>query len=60
MLTLDIRIEDQRLRLFSTIACFGTAMDVVAEEIRIEHYFPADAATREWFENQEKSATDTA
>ncbi|HBY48956.1 MAG TPA: hypothetical protein DEH09_06530, partial [Alcanivorax sp.] len=50
MLTLELDIAGRRLRTFSTLACFGTAVDVVVEELRIEHYFPADDATRAFFE----------
>ncbi|MFT6339512.1 MAG: hypothetical protein ACJAUN_001400 [Alcanivorax sp.] len=52
MLALDIDLAGQRLRSFSTLASFGTALDVVMEELRIEHYFPADDATRRWFRKQ--------
>ena len=40
------------LRLFTTLATLGTPQDVTAQEIRIECFFPADAASadifREW------------
>jgi hypothetical protein len=36
-----------RLRLFTTLATLGTPQDVTAQEIRIECFFPADAATAE-------------
>lgn len=52
MLTLELEVAGQRLRSFSTIASFGAALDVVMEELRIEHYFPADETTRRWFRNQ--------
>ena len=51
MLTLQMMINGRRLTTFSTLASFGTAMDVIMEELRIEQYFPADDATREFFEN---------
>jgi hypothetical protein len=35
------------LALFSTIATFGTALDVTLAELSIEQFFPADDATRE-------------
>jgi transcriptional regulator with XRE-family HTH domain len=35
------------LSLFSTIATFGTALDVTLAELSIEQFFPADDATRE-------------
>jgi transcriptional regulator with XRE-family HTH domain len=33
------------LRFFSTIATFGTALDITVAELAIESFFPADAAT---------------
>jgi transcriptional regulator with XRE-family HTH domain len=41
-----IRIGDQRLSFFSTIAQFGSAEDLALAELRIELLFPADDATR--------------
>ncbi|KAF0803623.1 XRE family transcriptional regulator [Alcanivorax xiamenensis] len=52
MLTLVLNIGGQRLNAFSTLASFGTAVDVVMEELRIEQYFPADEATAQWFGTQ--------
>lgn len=49
MLTVDVRIGDQVLRLFSTLSQFGTALDVGVEELMIESYFPADEPTRAFF-----------
>ncbi len=37
--------EGRELRFFSTIATFGTAVDVTVAELSIESFFPADAAT---------------
>lgn len=51
MLTLQVEIGGRRLTSFSTLTSFGTAVDVVMEELRIEHYFPADDATKEFFHN---------
>jgi transcriptional regulator with XRE-family HTH domain len=34
-----------RLSLFSTLATFGTALDITLEELAIESFFPADEAT---------------
>ena len=36
---------DRELRLFSTIATFGTALDVTVAELAIEAFFPADPET---------------
>jgi hypothetical protein len=40
-----------RLRLFTTLATLGTPQDVTAQEIRIECFFPADAATARVFKD---------
>ncbi|MEY4577843.1 MAG: hypothetical protein RL701_2546 [Pseudomonadota bacterium] len=34
------------LRFFSTITTLGAALDVTLDELRIESYYPADAATK--------------
>jgi len=36
------------LRLYSTVAAFGTPRDVAASELAIETFLPADDATRRW------------
>ena len=38
-----------RISLFTVISTFGTALDVTAEELRIESLFPADEATDRLF-----------
>ena len=45
ILPMQLKIGDTALNLFSTIACFGTPLDVTADELRIEHLFPVDAAS---------------
>ncbi len=45
MLSLDLRLGDQTLRLFSVIATFGTPQDITTDELRIESFFPADDAS---------------
>jgi transcriptional regulator with XRE-family HTH domain len=42
---LRLRTEQGELAFFSTIATFGTALDVTLAELAIESFFPADAAT---------------
>jgi transcriptional regulator with XRE-family HTH domain len=37
--------EGSELRFFSTIATFGTALDITLAELAIESFFPADAET---------------
>lgn len=49
MLTVDVRLGDQVLRLFSTLSQFGTALDIGMEELLIESYFPVDDVTRDFF-----------
>jgi transcriptional regulator with XRE-family HTH domain len=39
-------VDGDELSFFSTLATFGTAMDVTVAELSIEAFFPADAATR--------------
>lgn len=47
---------ERRLKLFSTLASFGTAIDVTMQELIIEHYFPVDGYTRTFFATLAKSA----
>jgi transcriptional regulator with XRE-family HTH domain len=49
VLTIHFRKGDTSLKLFTTIATLGTAHDVTLQEIRIECFFPADAATAQRF-----------
>jgi transcriptional regulator with XRE-family HTH domain len=42
---LRLRAVDAQLTFFSTVATFGTAVDVTVAELAIESFFPADAAT---------------
>jgi transcriptional regulator with XRE-family HTH domain len=42
---LVLRSDSGELRFFSTIATFGTALDITVAELSIESFFPADAAT---------------
>jgi len=46
LLTINYRHQGRCLRLFSTIATFGSPQDVALQEMRIECFFPADEATR--------------
>lgn len=45
-LTINYRWKDSTLRLFSALTTFGTAQDVVLQELRVESFFPADEITR--------------
>lgn len=42
-------IDELRISMFSTIAQFGSAEDLTLADHRIELFFPADEATREFF-----------
>jgi transcriptional regulator with XRE-family HTH domain len=50
VLTVNLRAGDATLKLFSTLSQFGTALDVGTEEILVENYFPADQASRDFFQ----------
>jgi transcriptional regulator with XRE-family HTH domain len=45
LVVLELAKNDLLLRLFSMIATFGTPQDVTLQELRLETFFPADAAT---------------
>jgi hypothetical protein len=47
MVPFHYRIGEIELRLLSTIATIGDAHDITLEELRIESFFAADAATEE-------------
>ncbi len=44
-----VRKDGVALDLFTTIATLGTPRDVTLHELRVESFFPADAATEQWF-----------
>jgi len=50
MLTIDFKLGNQVLSAFTTLSQFGTALDIGMEELMIESYFPADSASREFFQ----------
>jgi transcriptional regulator with XRE-family HTH domain len=54
--TVNLQKRDTRLSLFSTLTTLGTPLDVTAQELRIESYFPADDATGEWLRKSAASA----
>ena len=47
VLAMDIEKDGTRMRLFTTLATLGTPLDVTAQEIRVECFFPADDASAE-------------
>jgi hypothetical protein len=48
-----VRHEGRELRMFSTMTTFTTPLDVTLDELVIESYYPADAATAEFFARDE-------
>jgi transcriptional regulator with XRE-family HTH domain len=42
---LVLRVGDRELTFFSTLATFGTALDITLSELAIESFFPADDTT---------------
>ena len=51
-LTVRFRHGAARLSLFSMIATVGTPLDVALQDLRLEFFFPADAATERWFRDR--------
>lgn len=51
-LPLVLRRDGVELSLFTTITTLGTPHDVTVHELRLESFFPADQASRAWFERQ--------
>jgi transcriptional regulator with XRE-family HTH domain len=56
-LTVRFRLGETRLALFSMIATVGTPLDVALQDLRLEFFFPADAATEKWFRARAKQAS---
>ena len=44
-----LNLGDQQLRIFSTIATIGTPLDVTAQNLRIEHFFPMDERSKAYW-----------
>ena len=49
---LRMRIDDTELAVLSTVATFGTPLDVTVAELVIESFFPADEATAAWLRDR--------
>src|SRR3546814_19359049 len=47
-------VDGDELSFFSTLATFGTALDITVAELSIEAFFPADAHTREALQRSEE------
>jgi hypothetical protein len=48
LIPVHLRRGALELRFFTTIASLGTPIDVTANELRIETYYPVDDATAAW------------
>lgn len=48
-LPMKLRKDGVELNLFTTITTLGTPHDVTVHELRLESFFPADEASRQWF-----------
>ncbi len=53
-LSVHLRVAGVDLRFFTMLATLGTPLDITAQELRIESYFPADAATEAWTRQAEE------
>jgi len=49
---LHLRKGATELKLFTVLTTIGTPLDVTAEDLTIESFFPADDATDRWFRGQ--------
>lgn len=48
-LNMALGLGEATLNVFSMMSTFGTALDITAEELRTETFFPADAFTADFF-----------
>jgi hypothetical protein len=51
ILGVHLRAPTLEVKLFTMLTSIGTPLDVTAEEIHIESYFPADAASEDAIRN---------
>lgn len=56
---LHLKRGPDELRVFTLLTTIGTPLDVTAEELTIESYFPADPATTRWLQQRSTPPTDT-
>ena len=52
MVYVDFELAGIKIKFFSTLTSFGTPIDITAQELVIEQYYPADDATRIMFEGK--------
>jgi transcriptional regulator with XRE-family HTH domain len=51
ILPLEVAMGAHTLKMFSMVSSFGTALDVTADELRVETFLPADDFARDFFES---------
>jgi len=51
ILPMELSANSVTLKTFSMVSTFGTALDVTAEELKIETFFPADDFTKQFFQS---------
>lgn len=49
MISVILQLGDVRLKLFSALTSFGSAIDITVQELVIEQYFPIDDETKKFF-----------
>jgi hypothetical protein len=52
VLPMILDIDGHPLSLFTTIATFGTPLDITTAELAIETFYPADPSTEDWLRHQ--------
>ncbi len=57
ILPMELTLNGATLRTFSMISTFGTALDITADELRVETFFPADEFSGEVFCMLKQAAT---
>jgi hypothetical protein len=56
VLTLKLRLGNDTLEMFSMVCTFGAALDLTADELRLELIFPSDAFTAQFLRWAESSS----
>lgn len=57
ILPLEIGMGNVALKVFTMISTFGTALDVTADELRVETFFPADEFSAQFFRTLAQNTT---
>ncbi|WP_085033825.1 helix-turn-helix domain-containing protein [Ensifer aridi] len=52
VLPIELRLGETELRFITTLSTFGSTQDALVEGVLIESFFPADEATRRFFEQR--------